>query len=763
MQKYATEDVVRFMASEKLELNIKHEDVKSGSGQITTFNQLGFKGINDKPDGWYLPNNVNNVAIILETKSSKAILNGKSVDELLKNINIISSKYKKIIGILYNLNEIKVFKNLNEVQTTNELEDLEYYLSLYKNHKIDKQHIFDLTSRINNSLHFTFGIKDLYHRMIFTACALVAKRYGALLIEGMDYSAFQNAIQSTISKALIKDKKQNQKLEILLDVFSEIKMNLNISTEDEKEQKEIKDAIANFISWIGEIADAVNSDIWNGEDVMGIFFNEFNRYKSKSENGQVFTPEHVTDFMYKISEVSKNDRVLDAAAGSGGFLVKSMANMIKEAGGQNTEKAKHIKAKQLFGIEFDRQIFALACANMLIHKDGKTNLEQLDSRNPEAGEWIKSKNITKVLMNPPYEHKYGPIEIMENVMENVNIGSICTFILPDKKLEKESRGRKLLEEHTLKKIIKMPENLFFGVGIKTSIFVFEAQRPHGNKSIFTCYMKEDGLETVKNKGRQDTSGKWADIERHWIEVVDKQSGDESVKWISPSESLSYHEDIPEFFLSTKNINKTVLDYAAYKLDTSMKKIELNIANNILFDSEISVIEEQVLKLSKNSKTEAVNVDNWKLFDLKHLFDVSGSHTTPKGQLNLEIGGPYPYVTTAATNNGISGMSEVFTEKGNLITVDSATDGIAFYQEKPFVASDHVEELHPKFELTQNIALFIITVLNINAKRYKYGYDEKRSQTALRKEKILLPSKEGVPDWSYMNKMIENSPYYSLVK
>ena len=34
-------------------------------------------------------------------------------------------------------------------------------------------------------------------------------------------------------------------------------------------------AIDNFIEWISEISDCINSDYWNGEDVMGIFFNEF--------------------------------------------------------------------------------------------------------------------------------------------------------------------------------------------------------------------------------------------------------------------------------------------------------------------------------------------------------------------------------------------------------------------------------------------------------------------------------------------------------
>ncbi|MFX4243636.1 N-6 DNA methylase, partial [Aliarcobacter butzleri] len=74
--------------------------------------------------------------------------------------------------------------------------------------------------------------------------------------------------------------------------------------------------------------------------------------------------------------------------------------MIKEVGGINTKEADKIKKYNLFGIEADKEIFALACANMMIHKDGKTNLEHMDSRTKEASDWIKSKNITKVLMNP---------------------------------------------------------------------------------------------------------------------------------------------------------------------------------------------------------------------------------------------------------------------------------------------------------------------------------------------------------------------------
>lgn len=591
MAKRMTEDEVRDLARKTLGL-VDKDGVRSGVGQLTTFNQLGFIGISDKPDGWYLPNNRSDVALVLETKASHIPLGEKQVAEVLKNIEIVESQYKKVIGILYNGEDIRVFKNQEEVNTVNQLQQTGYYVSLFTSDAIDKEKIYELTARINNCLHFDFGIKNLYHRMIFTACALVAKRYDALMVCGMDYSTFTNAIQSSIAKALIRDKKQNQKLELLLDVFSEIRMNLNVNTEDEKEQKHVKSLIGQFIEWVSEISDCLNSDAWRGEDVMGIFFNEFNRYKKKSEAGQVFTPEHITDFMYKILEVNKDDRVLDGTCGSGGFLVKAMANMIQEAGGVQTTKAVEIKRKQLYGIEFDREIYALACANMLIHKDGKTNLEQMDCRSEEAGGWIAKQKITKVLMNPPYENKYGCIDIVENVLDNVPPHTLCGFILPDKKLEKVSKKqiKRILKNHRLNKIIKLPEDVFFGIGVTTSIFVFDAGIPQGNTEIFGCYMETDGLETVKNKGRHDVRGKWPAIERYWVDSVGKLRDDKfgTAQWIKPDEHLSYQMPEKPFEVFEEDFRKTAMDYLMFQKGIDVKTFGDKLLAVTMYSSDIKM-------------------------------------------------------------------------------------------------------------------------------------------------------------------------------
>ena len=579
MARNMTEDAVRDEARTILGL-VDNGDIKAGVGQLTTFNQLGFVGIADKPDGWYLPKNKNDVAAVLETKSTRISLGQPQVDELLKNIKIMQTQYQKVIGILYNGEDVRVFKGTEEVKVPDALQSIGYYLSLYVVEAIDKEHIYTLTSKINNCLHFEFGVKNLYHRMIFTACALVAERYGAGLkrLKDFGYNPFHTAIHSVLCKSLENSKRQNAKIDILLAEYSDIKMN---TTDNQK-------AINDFIDWVVDISECINSNEWNGEDVMGIFFNEFNRYKKKSESGQVFTPEHITDFMYKILEVNKSDYVLDATCGSGGFLVKAMANMIHEAGGMQSDEAAEIKANHLYGIEFDREIYALACANMLIHKDGKTNLEQMDARSDAAKEWIADKGITKVLMNPPYENKYGCMTIVENVLDSVPPHTQCAFILPDKKLEKSSKAqmKRILKNHHLRKVIKLPEDLFFNVGVTTSIFVFESGVGQNGKDFFACYMKTDGLETVKNKGRHDVHNKWSAIEAYWVDVVEKQSGDETCQWVNPEEHLSYQEPQKPFEIFEEDFVKTMMDYEMFKRGINAKEFNENLMQKVLYGSDV---------------------------------------------------------------------------------------------------------------------------------------------------------------------------------
>jgi hypothetical protein len=103
----------------------------------------------------------------------------------------------------------------------------------------------------------------------------------------------------------------------------------------------------------------------------------------------------------------------------------------------------------------------------------------------------------------------------------------------------------------------------------------------------------------------------------------------------------------------------------------------------------------------------IDTIKWKNFKLADLFEISGTKTTKRSKLqNI---GKHPYVTTRASNNGIDGYYDLWTESGNCLTVDSAVLGWMNYQKENFSASDHVEKLTPKFKLNKFIALFICSI------------------------------------------------------
>jgi len=189
-------------------------------------------------------------------------------------------------------------------------------------------------------------------------------------------------------------------------------------------------------------------------------------------------------------------------------------------------------------------------------------------------------------------------------------------------------------------------------------------------------------------------------------------------------------------LTKEHFENTLLNYSSFLFGNKLT-------------SSVSI--ESVLTQNIELETE-----KWKLFKLKDLFEITGSKTTPVLELEEFGFGKYPYVTTQATNNGTEGFYDFFTEEGNVLTVDSAVVGYCSYQPKDFSASDHVEKLIPRFVMNKYIALFLVTILNLE--NYRYNYGRKASQTRMKTILIKLPSKNDKPDYKYMEDFIKSLPY-----
>ncbi|OGI60808.1 hypothetical protein A2641_02430 [Candidatus Nomurabacteria bacterium RIFCSPHIGHO2_01_FULL_37_25] len=167
------------------------------------------------------------------------------------------------------------------------------------------------------------------------------------------------------------------------------------------------------------------------------------------------------------------------------------------------------------------------------------------------------------------------------------------------------------------------------------------------------------------------------------------------------------------------------------------------------------------KLKPNSKPLInrkidLNMKDWDYFNLEDLFEITGSKTTPLLELKEYGNRKYPFVTTQATNNGIEGFYDYYTEQGNVLVIDSAVIGYCSYQPFDFSASDHVEKLIPKFEMDKYTGLFLTTILN--KEQYRYNYGRKASQSRLKQRIIKLPSKNNNPDWNFMRDFIKSLSY-----
>lgn len=161
-----------------------------------------------------------------------------------------------------------------------------------------------------------------------------------------------------------------------------------------------------------------------------------------------------------------------------------------------------------------------------------------------------------------------------------------------------------------------------------------------------------------------------------------------------------------------------------------------------------------------NKTFDLNTFQWTYYKLSDLFEIKGSKTTSLSKLGECGKGRYPYVTTQATNNGVAGFYNFKTDKGNILTVDSAVLGYCSYQPLDFSASDHVEKLIPRFEMSKYTALFLVTI--INTEQYRYNYGRKASQSRMTQISIKLPTKNDKPDFEFMEQYIKSLPYSSSI-
>lgn len=151
--------------------------------------------------------------------------------------------------------------------------------------------------------------------------------------------------------------------------FNFIKLEVPPSKENHsKYRKAIIDALKELQTL--DIKNAMAS----GNDILGKFYEKFLKYgNGAKEIGIVLTPRHIAQFATEVLDIKYNDYIFDPTCGTGGFLVSAFDYVKKNS---NINQIETFKNYNIFGIERDDEVMALALVNMIFRGDGKNNISE---------------------------------------------------------------------------------------------------------------------------------------------------------------------------------------------------------------------------------------------------------------------------------------------------------------------------------------------------------------------------------------------------
>lgn len=501
----------------------------------------------------------NNVAVLIETKQSFTKADEKQLAEYVEEERALH-KGIKIIAILANTNndKIKVWRySVDDAHLLKEetvLDAMEHYIKLFDtSRQNDKERVMKNTYDLNELLHKKDIDEKLRSQFVGTTLLYIkdmVKKTGATRIDDalkdklddvwkmMSAEEIRAGIKNTLDNLLDNSENKTKKIELL---------QKNVLNDQKVKKLKIKDWIEILDTILMDIYRYIDADSSEGQDILNLFFIAFNKYTGKADKNQAFTPDHITEFMCRITDVDRTKVVLDGTCGSGSFLVQAMVKEIADCRRDKTEKEaeeliRQVKEKHIFGIEVEEKAYGLSTTNMLIHGDGNSNIKFgsiFDSK-----KFIMEADPDIILMNPPYNAK--PIGIpaaykttwtakAKDGKEDPTKGFVFVHFISDviKELNdlKEKAGKPtkqvklavllpvaaaigtsdiiekekiaMLENNTLEAVFTLPNEIFYpGASACACCMLFTLGKPHSEeKETFFGYCKDDGFKKKKNLGR----------------------------------------------------------------------------------------------------------------------------------------------------------------------------------------------------------------------------------------------------------------------
>lgn len=359
--------------------------------------------------------------------------------------------------------------------------------------------------------------------------------------------------------------------------------------------KEVFDGSNNYMKSGYELRKVINQlngfDFNNSEDrhVFGTVYESILvELRDAGNKGEYYTPRAITQLMTQMTAPRLGEKVLDPAAGTGGFLSAAI-DYIREKEVRTLDD-EAILQKSITGWELKPVSYVLGLTNLILHGLDVPDWHYLDSLKTEYNTIGPKQQVECILANPPFGASIADgvetnfpqsFRCRESadlfvilMIQLLKPGGRCAIVLPDGCITgdgyKERIREKLLTDCNLHTIIRLPQSTFFPATVSTNLLFFQKGTPTKEIWYWEHRLPEGQKSYSKTKAIQ------FDELAPLIEWWDKRE-ESDVAWKVKVEDLK-----KGFDLDVKNPNKEFIEteHTSAELLAGLKKSFLRAASMV---------------------------------------------------------------------------------------------------------------------------------------------------------------------------------------
>ena len=266
--------------------------------------------------------------------------------------------------------------------------------------------------------------------------------------------------------------------------------------------KEVFEGSNNFMKSGYEMRKVINKlneiDFNSSEDkhIFGTIYESIlQELRDAGNKGEFYTPRAVTQLMTQMTDPKLGEKVLDPAAGTGGFLTAAIDHVRERY--VDTVDDEQVLQGSAIGWELKPVSYVLGLTNLVLHGIDVPDYQYIDSLKTEYTGIGPSDQVDVILANPPFgasiadgvETNFpGTYRCKESadlfvilMLQLLKPYGRCAIVLPDGSITgdgvKERIREKLLTDSRLHTIVRLPQSTFFPATVSTNLLFFEKGKP----------------------------------------------------------------------------------------------------------------------------------------------------------------------------------------------------------------------------------------------------------------------------------------------